>query len=137
MFKLVQSRIHRSRGMASACLKQPGHAHSCIAGAGWDQNEPLHADNLSGRMHLTNETIWLKLILICNCLQLDHEMSMQNNMSYSMMNGQSPQTPQEDYQDPKNRYSCICVPSAIAPALCRAALTTLQLTMLHAGPASR
>ena len=37
-------------------------------------------------------------------------MSMQNNLSYSMMNGQSPQTPQEDYQDTKNRYGCPSVP---------------------------
>ena len=48
--------------------------------------------------------------MVCKHLQLEHEMSMQNNMSYSMMNGQSPQTPQEDYQDPKNRYVCTSVP---------------------------
>ena len=48
--------------------------------------------------------------MVCKHLQLEHEMSMQNNMSYSMMNGQSPQTPQEDYQDPKNRYGCPSVP---------------------------
>ena len=42
---------------------------------------------------------------------------MQNSMGYSMMNGHSPQTPQEDYQDPKDRCSCTSVP------------------VLHAGPA--
>lgn len=58
---------------------------------------------------------------------------MQNSMGYSMMNGHSPQTPQEDYQDPKDRYNCTPVTSAAAPALRMAALSPLPLIMLH-GP---
>ena len=70
--------------------------------------------------------------MVCKHVQLEHEMSMQNNMSYSMMNGQSPQTPQEDYQDPKNRYGCPSVPQQRLLLYAGAAVSTMRLTMLQA-----